>query len=44
MHLLGAIAHGTGPVIGQDKVAKSGKATEVTHFRPLLEPLPLELA
>jgi hypothetical protein len=29
-------------VIGQDKVAKSGKANEVTHFRPLLEPLPLQ--
>jgi len=28
-------------VISQDKVARSGKANEVTHFRPLLEPLPL---
>jgi predicted transposase YbfD/YdcC len=42
VHLLGAISHVTGLVIGQDKVAKSGKANEVTHFRPLLEPLPLE--
>jgi predicted transposase YbfD/YdcC len=41
VHLLGAITHGTGLVIGQDKVAKAGKANEVTHFRPLLEPLPL---
>ena len=31
----------TGLVIGQDKVAKAGKANEITHFRPLLEPLPL---
>jgi hypothetical protein len=29
-------------VIAQDKVAKSGKANEITHFKPLLEPLPLE--
>jgi hypothetical protein len=43
VHLLGAITHRTGLVIGQDKVAESGKANEVTHFRPLLEPLPLEL-
>jgi predicted transposase YbfD/YdcC len=42
VHLLGAVTHVTGLVIGQDKVAKSGKANEVTHFRPLLEPLPLE--
>ena len=41
VHLLGAVTHVTGLVIGQDKVAKSGKANEVTHFRPLLEPLPL---
>jgi hypothetical protein len=38
VHLLGAITHGTGLVTGQDKVAKAGK---VTHFKPLLEPLPL---
>ena len=42
VHLLGAITHGTGLVIGQDKVAKTGKANEVTHFKPLLGPLPLE--
>jgi predicted transposase YbfD/YdcC len=41
VHLLGAITHLTGLVIGQDKVAKAGKANEITHFRPLLEPLPL---
>ena len=41
VHLLGAITHGTGLVIGQDKVAKAGKANEVTHFKPLLEGLPL---
>ena len=41
VHLLAAITHVPGIVIGQDKVAKSGKANEVTHFRPLLEPLPL---
>ena len=42
VHLLAAVTHVTGMVIGQDKVAKSGKANEVTHFRPLLGPLPLE--
>src|SRR5712691_12661506 len=42
VHLLGAITHVTGLVIGQDRVAKAGKANEVTHFRPLLEPLPLD--
>jgi predicted transposase YbfD/YdcC len=42
VHLLAAVTHVTGLVIGQDKVAKSGKANEVTHFRPLLQPLPLE--
>jgi predicted transposase YbfD/YdcC len=41
VHLLGAVTHVTGLVIGQDKVAKSGKANEVTHFKPLLEPLAL---
>ena len=29
-------------MIAQDKVAKSGKANEVSHFRPLLAPLPLD--
>jgi hypothetical protein len=28
-------------VISQDKVANAGKANEITHFRPLLDPLPL---
>src|SRR6266542_449846 len=28
VHLLGAVTHGTGLVIGQDKVAKAGKANE----------------
>jgi hypothetical protein len=42
VHLLGAVTHVTGLVIGQDRVAKSGKANEVTHFRPLLVPLPLD--
>jgi len=42
VHLLGAVTHVLGAVIGQDRVAKSGKANEVTHFRPLLEPLPLD--
>jgi predicted transposase YbfD/YdcC len=41
VHLLGAITHGTGLVISQDKVARAGKANEITHFKPLLEPLPL---
>ena len=41
VHLLAAVTHVLGAVIGQDKVARSGKANEVTHFRPLLEPLPL---
>ncbi|HEY5987211.1 MAG TPA: transposase [Streptosporangiaceae bacterium] len=40
VRLLGAVAHHTGAVIGQDRVAKAGKANEITHFRPLLEPLP----
>jgi predicted transposase YbfD/YdcC len=42
VHLLAAVTHVPGLVIGQDKVAKSGKANEVTHFRPLLESLPLD--
>ena len=42
VHLLAAVTHVPGLVIGQDKVAKTGKANEVTHFRPLLEPLPLD--
>lgn len=42
VHLLAAVTHVPGLVIGQDRVAKSGKANEVTHFGPLLEPLPLD--
>ena len=41
VHLLGAITHLTGLVIGQDKVARAGKASETTHFKPLLAPLDL---
>ena len=40
-HLLAAVTHVPGLVIAQDRVARAGKANEVTHFRPLLEPLPL---
>lgn len=42
VHLLAAITHVPGLVIAQDRVAKAGKANEITHFRPLLEPLPLD--
>ena len=42
VHLLAAVTHTPGIVIAQDKVAKSGKANEITHFRPLLAPLPLD--
>jgi len=42
VHLLAAVTHVTGLVIGQDRVAKSGKANEITHFKPLLDPLPLD--
>jgi predicted transposase YbfD/YdcC len=42
VHLLAAVTHVPGIVIAQDKVAKAGKANEITHFRPLLAPLPLE--
>jgi hypothetical protein len=41
VHLLAAITHTPGIVIAQDKVAKSGKANEISHFKPLLAPLPL---
>lgn len=41
VHLLAAITHGTGLVISQDQVARAGKANEITHFKPLLAPLPL---
>src|SRR5207249_4369373 len=36
------VTHAPGIVIAQDKVAKAGKANEITHFRPLLAPLPLD--
>jgi hypothetical protein len=42
VHLLAAVTHLPGLVIAQDRVAKSGKANEVTRFRPLLAPLPLD--
>ena len=42
VHLLAAVTHVPGLVIAQDKAAKSGKANEITHFRPLLAPLPLD--
>jgi predicted transposase YbfD/YdcC len=42
VHLLAAVTHVPGLVIAQDRVAKSGKANEITHFRPLLAPLPLD--
>ena len=42
MHLLAAVTHSPGIVIAQDKVAKSGKANEISHFKPLLAPLPLD--
>lgn len=41
VHLLAAVTHVPGLVIAQDKVAKHGKANEISHFRPLLAPLPL---
>jgi predicted transposase YbfD/YdcC len=41
-HLLAAVTHVPGIVIAQDKVAKAGKANEITHFKPLLAPLPLD--
>jgi len=42
VHLLAAVTHTPGIVIAQDKVAKSGKANEISHFKPLLAPLPLD--
>ncbi len=41
MHLLAAVTHAPGIVIAQDRVAKAGKANEISHFKPLLAPLPL---
>jgi predicted transposase YbfD/YdcC len=42
VHLLAAVTHVPGLVIAQDRVARDGKANEVTHFTPLLGPLPLD--
>ncbi|MGH3189595.1 MAG: ISAs1 family transposase [Streptosporangiaceae bacterium] len=42
VHLLAAVTHTPGIVIAQDKVAKAGKADEISHFKPLLAPLPLD--
>jgi predicted transposase YbfD/YdcC len=42
VHLLAAVTHTPGIVIAQDKVAKAGKANEISHFKPLLAPLPLD--
>jgi predicted transposase YbfD/YdcC len=42
VHLLAAVTHVPGLVIAQDKVAKSGKANEISHFKPLLASLPLD--
>ena len=41
VHLLAAVTHVPGIVIGQDRVAKAGKANEISHFKPLLAPLPI---
>ncbi|MGH3237545.1 MAG: ISAs1 family transposase [Streptosporangiaceae bacterium] len=41
VHLLAAVTHVPGLVIAQDRVAKAGKANEISHFKPLLGPLPL---
>ena len=42
MHLLAAVTHVPGLVIAQDRIAKAGKANEISHFKPMLAPLPLE--
>jgi predicted transposase YbfD/YdcC len=41
VHLLAAVSHVPGIVIAQDRIAKAGKANEISHFKPLLAPLPL---
>jgi predicted transposase YbfD/YdcC len=41
VHLLAALVHHTGLVVGREAVARSRKANEVSHFQPLLAPLPL---
>jgi hypothetical protein len=43
VHLLAAVTRVPGLVIAQDRVAKAGKANEVTHFVPLPAPLPAPL-
>lgn len=42
VHMVGAVVHVTGQVLAQERVARTGKANEVSHFAPLLTPLPLE--
>ena len=42
VHLLAAVTHVPGLVIAQTSVAKAGKANEISHFKPLLAPLPLD--
>ena len=42
VHLLAAVTRVPGIVIAQDRVAKAGKAGEISHFKPLLAPLPLD--
>ena len=42
VHLLAAVTHVPGPVIAQDKAARAGKASEISRFKPLLAPLPLD--
>jgi predicted transposase YbfD/YdcC len=41
VHLPAAVTHAPGIVIAQDRVAKAGKANEISHFKPLPAPLPL---
>jgi predicted transposase YbfD/YdcC len=42
VHMVAAVLHHTGPVLAQERVARTGKANEVSHFASLLTPLPLE--
>ena len=42
MHLLAAVTHVPGLVIAQDRIAAAGKANAISHFEPMLAPLPLE--
>jgi predicted transposase YbfD/YdcC len=41
VHLLAAVTPVPGIVIARDRVARAGKANEISRFRPLLAPLPL---